>query len=115
VVVASVISAGTADACLNKMDKIEVHRSGAEPGFPVKVMTTVKSEIPLGGGAPRLLASTWGSEVVELKEGPIDPELFDVPPDFRQVQSLRAWSATPPRRELTGWEWFKQQLQNLFK
>jgi hypothetical protein len=115
VVVASVISAGSADACMNKMDKIEVHRSGAEPGFPVKVSTTVKSEVPSHDGAPRPMASTWDSEIVELKEGPIDPELFDVPPDFRQVQNLRAWSATPPRRELTGWEWFKQQVKSLFQ
>ena len=115
VVVASVLSAGSADACLKKMDKIEVHRSGAEPGFPVKVMTTVKSEIPLRDGAPHLIASTWGSEVVELREGPLDPALFEVPPDFRQVQNLRNWSATPPRRAPTNWEWFKQQLQNLFR
>jgi hypothetical protein len=115
VVVASVISAGSADACQNKMDKLEVHRKGAEPGFPIKVTTTVKSEVPLRDGAPRPLASTWGSEVVELREGPIDPELFDVPPDFRQVQNLRTWSAGAPRHEPTGWEWFKQQLKSLFQ
>lgn len=115
VVVASVISAGSTDACLNKMDKITVHRNGAEPGFPVKVMTTVKSEVPLRDGAPHLMASTWDSEVMELHEGPIDPALFEVPPDFRQVQNLRGWSATPPKRALTNWEWLKQQLQGLFR
>lgn len=115
VVVASVISAGSSDACLNKMDKIELHRNGAEPGFPVKLNTTLKSEVPARDGVPRPMASSWGSEVVELREGPIDPALFEVPPDFRQVQNLRSWSATPPKRALTNWEWFKEQLQSLFR
>src|SRR5690348_12154714 len=47
VVVALVTAAGN-ENCLNKMDKIEVHRTGFEPGFPVKVSTTLKSEITRG-------------------------------------------------------------------
>jgi hypothetical protein len=115
VVVASVISAGSQDACAGKMDKIELHRKGDEPGFPVKVTTTVKSEIPARDGAPHPMAATWGSEIVELREGPIDPALFDVPPDFRQVQNLRNWSVAPPKRVLSNWDWIKQQLQTLFR
>jgi hypothetical protein len=114
VVVASVISAGSRDACAGKMDRIELHRNGTEPGFPVKVTTTLKNEIPVRDGAPRPPA-TWESEIVELREGPIDPALFDVPPDFRQVQNLRGWSTAPPRRPLSNWDWIKQQLQSLFR
>jgi hypothetical protein len=114
VVVASVMSAGN-DNCLNRMDRIEVHRSGPEPGFPVKITTTLKSELPRGDGTQRTLVSTWGSEVVELKEGPLDPALFEVPADFRQVPQLRTWTASVPRRQLTGWEWFKERLQELFR
>jgi hypothetical protein len=52
--------------------------------------------------------------VVELKEGPLELSLFDVPKDFRLVQSLRSWAVQPPR-QLTGWEWFKEKLQELFR
>jgi hypothetical protein len=114
VVLAAEVSAGSNDKCFNKMDKIEVHRSGVETGFPVKVTTTLTSEVTQADGSPRTLSSTWGSEVVELKEGPLELALFDVPKDFRRVESLRSWAAQPPR-QLTGWEWFKQKVQEMFK
>jgi hypothetical protein len=43
VVLAAEVSAGSNDKCFNKMDKIEVHRSGVETGFPVKITTTLTS------------------------------------------------------------------------
>jgi hypothetical protein len=116
VVVASVVSFGTDGKCADKMDKIEVHRTGAEPGFPVKLNTTLKSEAPRRDGSPRALESNWGSEVVELKEGPLDPALFEIPGDYRKVESLRTWaSAAAPQRQLTGWEWFKEKVQEMFR
>ena len=114
VVLAAEVSAGSSDKCFNKMDKIEVHRSGVETGFPVKVTTTLTSEVTQPDGSPRTLSSTWGSEVVELKEGPLELTLFDVPKDFTRVESLRSWTAKPPR-QLTGWEWFKEKVQEMFK
>ena len=114
VVVASEVAAGSNDKCFNKMDKIDVHRSGVETGFPVKVTTTLRSEVTQADGSSRMEASTWGSEVVELKEGPLELTLFDVPPDFRKVESLRSFTAKPPR-QLTGWEWFKERVQDLFR
>jgi len=114
VVVAAEVSAGSNDKCFNKMDKIEVHRSGAETGFPVKITTTLSSEVTQPDGSARMLSSTWGSEVVELKEGPLELALFDVPKDFHRVESLRSWPAKPPP-QLTGWEWFKEKVQELFR
>src|SRR5262245_14343437 len=114
VVVAAVVSAGSTDKCNDKMDKIEVHRSGAETGFPVKITTTLRSQVIQPDGSTHPLTSTWGSEVVEMKEGPLELSLFDVPPDFRRVESLRSWTAKPPRT-LTGWEWFKEKVQELFR
>jgi hypothetical protein len=114
VVLAAEVSAGSNDKCFNKMDKIEVHRSGVETGFPVKITTTLTSEVTQPDGSPRTLSSTWGSEVVELKEGPLELTLFDVPKDFTRVESLRSWTAKPPR-ELTGWEWFKEKVQEMFR
>lgn len=116
VVVASVVSAEPTTNCLNKMDNIELHRTGVEPGFPVKVTTTVRSQVPGRNGAMRMLASTWGSEILELKQGPLDASLFQVPSDFRQVDNLKSWiPAIPPRQQLTGWEWFKAKLEEFFK
>jgi hypothetical protein len=109
-VVASEVSAGSNDKCANKMDKIQVHRTGAETGFPIKVTTTLQSEITAPDGSSHMLSSTWGSEVMELKEGPLELTLFDVPKDFQQVASLRNWTAKPPA-EITGWEWFKEKVQ----
>jgi len=98
------------------MDKIEVHRTGVETGFPVKVTTTVKSPVPGRNGKLRMLSSTWGSEILELKQGPLDPALFQVPSDFRQVASLKSWiPAIPPREQLSGWEWLKAKLEEFFK
>ncbi len=116
VVIASVVSFGTDGKCADKMDRIEVRRTGTEPGFPVKLNTTLKSEAPRRDGSPRALESNWGSEVVELKEGPLDPALFEIPGDYRRVESLRTWaSAAAPQRQLTGWEWFKQKVQDMFR
>jgi len=115
VVVASVVAVDGRNDCQNKMDKIEVHQTGAEVGFPVKSMTTLKSEVRERDGTPRMMASLWGSEVVELREGPLDPSLFDVPPDFRRVESLKNWSTATPRRQLTGWEWFKDKVEEIFR
>jgi len=115
VVVASEVSGGSNDKCFDKMDKIELHRTGVETGFPVKVTTTLQSAVAQPDGSTRMLPlSTWGSEVVELKEGPLELSLFDVPQDFRKVQSLRSWTATPPRQQ-TSWEWFKERVQELFR
>lgn len=117
VVVASVVSYGTDGKCADKMDKIEVHRTGTEPGFPVKLYTTLKSEAPRRDGSPKMLDSNWGSEVVELKEGTLDPALFEIPADYRKVDSLRSWAsvAAPQPRQLSGWEWFKERVQELFR
>ena len=114
VVVAAEVAAGSNDRCFNKMDKIEVHRAGVETGFPVKVTTTLSSESTQPDGSKRMLSSTWGSEVVELKEGPLELALFDVPKDFQRVESLKSWMAQPPK-PLTGWEWFKEKVQEVFK
>jgi hypothetical protein len=114
VVVATEVSAGSNDKCANKMDKIEVHRTGVDTGFPVKINTTLHSEVTQPDGTTRPLTSTWGSEVMELKEGPLELTLFDVPPDFRRVEALRSFNAKPPR-PLTGWEWFKEKVQELFR
>jgi hypothetical protein len=115
VVVASMVAVSSASACLDKMDAIEVHRTGVEPGFPLKITTTMKSEVPSLDGGARMVASNWGSEVMEFQEGPLDPTLFDVPADFRKVDALKNWYSPAPHRTLSGWEWFKEKLAQFFE
>jgi hypothetical protein len=115
IVVASVMSAGN-DNCRNKMDAIQVHRTGVETGFPVQVHTTLHSEIVRGDGSQQAITSTWGSEILELKEGPLDPALFEIPADFHRVNQLRSWMASAaPRHQLSGWEWLKAKLEEWLK
>lgn len=114
VVVASIFDASSGNACLDRVDKIEVHRSGIQLGFPLKATTTMTSEVPTPDGT-RMVASNWGSEVTEFKEGPLDPSLFEIPPDFRKVDALQNWYAPPPRHQLSGWDWLREKLSEMFR
>lgn len=115
VVVASMVAISSTSACRDKMDTVEVHRTGVEPGFPLKVSTTMKSEVPSLDGGTTIVASNWGSEVMEFHEGPLDPSLFEVPADFRKVGALKNWYSPALRRQLSGWEWFKEKLAQFFE
>ncbi len=115
VVVATMVAITSDSNCLGKVDRIDVHRAGAEPGFPLKMTTTMKSEVPDADGGVRMVASTWGSEVMELREGALESSLFEVPGDFHRVDQLKNWYAPPPRHQPSGWEWLKQKLQEIFR
>jgi hypothetical protein len=115
VVVASVFAVSAGSACMDRTDKLEVHRSGVETGFPLKISTTMTGEVPSPEGT-RLVASNWGSEVVEFQEGPLDPSLFEVPGDFHKVDALQNWYTPAPRRQqLSGWEWLRERLSEIFR
>jgi hypothetical protein len=115
VVVASVVAFSTDTHCLDRMDTIDVHRSGVETGFPLKINTVVKSEVRGIDGSTSIVSSNWGSEVTDLQEGPIDPTLFEVPSDFRKVAALKSWSSPIPRRQLSTWDWIKIKVGQLFE
>lgn len=114
VVVASVFAVSSGSACMDRVDKIEVHRDGLEPGFPLKTTTTMTSEIPSPDGT-RTVASNWGSEVVEFQESSLDPALFEVPAGFRRVEALQNWYSPAQPRVLTGWDWLREKLQEIFR
>lgn len=113
VMLAVLVTTGT--TCFNKTDRLDVHRTGVEPGFPLKINTTTTSEIRDLDGTTRLVASNSGAEVTEFSEGPLDPSLFEVPGDFHQVNSLKSWFSPAPRRQLTTWEWLKEKLLDIFR
>jgi len=114
-VAVAVLVSATTNACADKTDRIEVHRTGVELGFPLKTSTTTRSQVLGMDGAPRIVASNWGSEVTEFFEGPLDPALFEVPGDFRRVDVLKNWYSPAPRHQLTGWEWFKEKVEEFFR
>ena len=93
----------------NCLDKIEVHRSGVEPGFPLKVTTTFHGDIP--GPGPKNITNTSTLEVIEFKEAPLDPSLFTVPSDFHRVPEL---SCMQKPHTPTVWEKFKSWLKENF-
>lgn len=93
----------------NCADKVEVHRSGVEPGFPLKVTTIFHGDLP--GPGPKNVTNTSTLEVIEFKEAPLDPALFVVPPDFHRVPELTCMKKphTP-----TAWEKIKSWLKQNF-
>jgi hypothetical protein len=57
-----------------------------ERGFAVKeIQTSTKTMFP---GVRNSSGSVYESEVTELVEAPLDPDLFDVPADFRYVEHI---------------------------
>lgn len=91
-------------------DKVEVHRSGVDLGFPLKVNTTLHNNLP--GADPRIVTNTSTMEVIEFTEAPLDPALFVVPSDFHRVAELSCMSKphTP-----TTWEKFKNWISDVFR
>jgi hypothetical protein len=90
-------------------DKIETHRTGPQTGFPLKETSTWPSEGLQAGDTPRFSTR----EVVEFVEAPLDPALFEVPPDFKKVKEI----IDPTQRRLeslTYWERFKYELWSFF-
>jgi hypothetical protein len=93
----------------NCLDKIEVHRSGVELGFPLKVTTVFHSNLP---DQDRKFANNTSTlEVVEFKEAPLDPSLFVVPADFHIVAELTCMKRP---RSYTAWEKVKKWLKENF-
>ena len=93
----------------NCLDKIEVHRSGVELGFPLKVTTTLHGNLP--GPASKPVTNTSTLEVVEFTQAPLDPALFVVPSDFHRVTELTCMKKP---HNPTAWERFKDWLANTF-
>jgi hypothetical protein len=95
-------------------DKIEVHRTGPQTGFPLKLKTTFLQQAALPD-------KTWTSsvpttEVIEFVEAPLPPELFEVPSGFKKVDRIIDPTQQPARLQaMTYWQRFKQELRNWFQ
>ena len=92
-------------------DRPQVHRSGPTLGFPIKVVTTLQQT----GADSKTPAITNTMEVVELSHAPLDPALFEIPADFRQVKELTSMNRPTNRPTLTAWYRFKNWLADVFR
>ena len=96
----------------NCRDKIEFHRSGVQPGFPMKVSIKQTQHLAEQADAPeRVHTITSTSEVIEFSEAPLDPALFQVPADFRQVKDF----SSRDKPQLTAWQTFKNWVADIFR
>ena len=94
-------------------DKIEAHHTGPPKGFPLRETTTSTggTTLPESNGTSQSFSST--TEVIEFMEAPLDPALFEVPPDFKKVKEII--DPTQQRlQSLTYWERFKYELWDIF-
>jgi hypothetical protein len=92
-------------------DKIEVHRTGPDTGFPLKETTTWPGKDGQTGNDPKAYSST--TEVVEFSEAPLDQALFKVPADFKKVKEII--DPTQQRMQaMTYWDRFKAELWEIF-
>jgi len=89
------------------IDKPEIVTVGKpENGFPLREVVTypaaknTKSEVKIA--------------VTELREGPLDPALFEVPPGFKQVKQIERDPprASNPVEEI--WDWAKYTVTSWF-
>ncbi|HKE30190.1 MAG TPA: hypothetical protein VKD65_00580 [Candidatus Angelobacter sp.] len=93
----------------NCRDKIEFHRSGVQPGFPMKVTIRQTQHLPEQAHASDPAHNTSSiSEVIEFSEAPLDPALFQVPADFRQVKEFSSMDKP------SLWEEFKTWVREVF-
>ncbi|HXW15829.1 MAG TPA: hypothetical protein VEN79_15090, partial [Terriglobia bacterium] len=90
--------------------KPQVHRSGVELGFPLKVTTTLHQQMPPPDA--KVISYSNTLEVVEFSNAALDPALFVVPSDFRKVSELTNMDRPP---NPTVWEGIKEWFRDLFR
>lgn len=97
------------------IEKMEfVDKGPQESGFAIESKITTKDTIADGTKQGRPFVSRM--EVIELAEGPLDPELFAVPPGFRQVEHIERNPAPSLQdRWNLAWYRFKASLSGLLR
>jgi hypothetical protein len=93
-------------------DRIEAHRTGPQTGFPLNETITLTGETALPDNSGSSYKRVLQMEVVEFVESPLDPALFEVPPDFKKVKEII--DPTQRRVAQTYWERFKSELWSFF-
>ena len=82
-----------------------------ETGFPVQSVMTTKGSYKLPDGTRKELESKNETLVTELREGPIDPSLFEIPAGFQRVEHIEREPRVAGSSSPLGEFW--QRLKNL--
>jgi hypothetical protein len=110
-VVHALLAGGSAP--IEKMEFVD--RGNPETGFALETKVTAHSTVPLPDGTKKDFMNTSEMRVTELVEGPLDPALFSVPANFRQVKTIeRNPQASLSEQWSMAWERFKANLPIFF-
>ena len=86
-----------------------------EAGFALSVTTTSHFTYKLPNGSKHDGTSISQREVTDLVSGPLDPQLFEVPRGFMEVDQLRSNPTVPfSIRAQEYWNSLKQKISHLF-
>jgi hypothetical protein len=99
-------------------EKVEYVTIGeAKTGFPVQTTVTSKSTYALPDGTKKENTFTTEMEVTALEEVPLDPALFEIPSDFRQVERLDMGvkRVVAEKDQDKAWEEFKTKVESILK
>jgi hypothetical protein len=88
-----------------------------ETGFPLLSTMTSKITHPLPDGTEKQLDTKYVANVTEMKEGPLDAALFEIPPGFKQVDHIER---NPPALTSAGsfklyWQRILDRMAALFR
>jgi len=100
-----------------RMERVEFVAHGAqETGFALETKTTSSLTDEARSSRPKDRDSKIEMRVIQLVEGPLEPALFSVPPEFHQVKTIdRSPPADLPDELLAAWKEFKSSLRSLFE
>jgi hypothetical protein len=105
-------SAGKNQHCT---DKIEVHRSGPAPGYPLQLKTTLTSHFTHDDGRSESYTTTSETDVVAFSKAPLDLGLFQVPAGFEKIDKIVDPTQQPWRMQaMTYWQRLKIEFHDLF-
>jgi hypothetical protein len=84
-------------------------------GFPVQLKTTSRGMYAMPDGTRKENTSIYETSVAQLKEGPLDASVFEIPAGFRQVAQIET---DPPMDWQTvlanDWQWLKAKVRQIF-
>jgi hypothetical protein len=80
------LSVGTSRQAFNPNLVQTTNIGKPEAGFPIWRRTTIRNSAPAGTGDSEQV-NVMESEVTELSDNPLDPNLFEVPTNFRSLPS----------------------------
>jgi hypothetical protein len=85
----------------------------SETGFAVQLVMTSKITYTLPDGTRKQSDSKSETLVTQLEDGPLDPELFEVPPGFKRVEHIERNPVPASSSQIDFWQRFKARVASL--